>query len=261
MNDEAVRESEQILLTMTASLYGDNGRREIDSFEVVQEISLAQPSNQWIEVDLSEEAGKFWEQVKHSSEIRISVETGVMDCYNRIGSPAYVFNPAELPAEADEHRDGAFQPLLLIFTNNNSTQLKPRNQVHNPSNRHKRSHENSCAKHNHMIVFRDIGLTDVLIPSSLNIGKCSGSCSRTILRAHSSLGTNHARIMSTIKTTQDYSLEHGLLITTDGPATTPCCVPDSFNPRTALYMRDDSASLGIRTDYYKDLVVESCTCQ
>ena len=260
VNQETVRLNEKISLKVTVSLYGEGGRREIGSVEIEREMVLSRPSDQWIEVDLSEEAEKFWHRVNTSSVIRISIEVGAMDCHDRISSPVHFYHPAELPPPAKD-RDGSHQPFLLVFTTDNHFPQKRRSQVHNADKRSKRSPENNCARYDHSITFSEIGLTDVLVPTSLNIGKCSGSCSESTLRGDTSLGTNHARIMSTIKTIQGYSPQHGLQITSDGPASTPCCVPNSFQQRTPLYMRADSATLGIRTDYYKDLVVESCSCQ
>ena len=260
VNQETVRLNEKLSLTVTVSLYGEGGRREIGSVEIEREMVLSRPSDQWIEVDLSEEARKFWHHVKTSSEIRISIEVGAMDCYDRISSPVNFYHPAELPPPA-KHRDRSHQPFLLVFTTDNHLPQKQRSRVHNADKRSKRSPDNNCARYDHSVNFSKIGLTDVLVPISINIGKCSGSCSESTLRGDTSLGTNHARIMSTIKTIQDYSPNHGLQITSDGPASTPCCVPDSFDQRTALYMRDDSATLGIRRDYYKDLVIASCSCQ
>ena len=261
VDEETALENEKIKLTAKVSLYGgpptdDGGQREITSVEIVQDVTLSRPSDRWIEVDLTEEAQKFWSQVKHSSEVRISLEAGLVDCHKRIRSPAHFFNPAELPPEADG--EGALQPLLLVFANDDRL---PSPHTKRETGRNKRSADIGCAKHVHMITFSEIGLTNIWIPTSLNIGKCSGSCSESILRAQSSLGTNHARVMSAVKYIQDNAPRQGLEITTNGPANTPCCAPESFSPNTTLVVQDDTATFGIHRDYYKDLVIESCSCQ
>ena len=265
VNGGATRENEDIKLTATLGLYGappnSEEQSEINSAEVTVEVALSQMADQWVEVDLTGGAQKFWYQVKHSSELKISLETSVMDCVNPIEPPVHIINPAELPPELTtaDPREISFQPHLLVFTDSdNHKNSRPQHR----ETRDKRSSDEGCARRDHPITFSDIGLEDVWIPRTLNIGKCTGSCSESTLRQHSSLGTNHARVMATVRYIQDNIPTQGERITTSGIANIPCCVPQSFYQGTPLIMKEgDGATIAFRTDYYKDLVVKTCSCQ
>ena len=233
-------------------------KQEMHTAGVETEVTLTGDSNQLVEIDLTEEAKQFWSQVKESSEISVSLRAGAEECQDHSQPPARFFNPAELPQETVSYRDIPFQPILVIFANDD--ELKARKSK--MRDRKRRSLESdSCTRHDYPIIFHNLGLTDVWFPYFLNIGKCSGSCSESTLRYQTTLSTNHARVMSTIRLIQDVAPSHGESITTSGLASAPCCVPASFSPNTALVILEDSNLITFRTDYYKDLVVETCSCQ
>lgn len=261
-----VEEEEEIVgldkVKMTATISLRNPKREMARVDITRYLALSQLSDQWVEVDLAEEVGKLWNEVKHSSEMRISIEIGPEDCRkNRKSSPSiYLFNPADLPPEAEKPVNGSYQPFLLVFTHNHRHHYHAHTTENNENShtRNKKSLDTTCSRHNQMITFREIGLTDVLSPLSLNIYKCSGSCSEAVLRSRLSLGTNHARIMSSIKYYQKYAADQGQSITSDGPAHTPCCVPTSYEHR-ALLVLDNEGIFSISA-IYRDLVVSACGC-
>ena len=263
-------DDEKITLTSTASLYspssgaggGNTHPGDGDVAEQSQEFILEQLSDQWIEIELTEAATKLWSQIQHSSEVNITI-TATVDCAGRTDSPVSIVNPAEIPLENTDLREGAFtssQPLLLVLATDDAMK-RASSVVTNktkPTSRGKRQSEDTCDKHDFIINFHESGFTNVSVPISLNIGKCAGSCSENALRQNTSLGTNHAKMMSTIQNIQLYDEDSP--VTFSGPATSAHCVPDSYEPQTALFMTDDTAA-SLHVHYFNDMVVTSCRCQ
>lgn len=238
---------------------------------LTHELTLSEVSDQWIEVNLTDAVKQLWPQkVKNSTEMAVSIRaTG--SCMNEVSIPITFVNPAEIPPNTELRNSSvaSAQPLLLVFATDDtlsqrhqrSHNVKP--HPPNQADRHTRSADNECQRHNHSVTFGEIGLTNVAFPHSLNIGKCSGSCSDQDLREHSSLGTNHARVMSSVRSIQDSSPALGQAVTSDGPASVPCCVPSVFDPQTPLYMADgdgDSSFFSLHRSFFDDLVIQSCGC-
>lgn len=268
--DQQHNANNQITLTSTMSI--DNGKKSAHMHEggsltaqQSQKVIPAQIPGQWIEIDLTKAVKQLLPHIKQSTDVQITVRATV-DCANQIEAPPRFVQPAEIPLEFTEMRESTntFQPLLVVFANNDAvTKMKNTTITKSPDtskpDRGRRSSSNACKRHDHVLVFSDIGLNGT-IPVSLNIGKCSGSCSYSHLNQQTSLGTNHAKIMSSVQQTQ-LRLPHKR-VTLNGPATTPCCVPASYRPRTTLFIIDeDRFSLHNYYAYYNDLEVVSCSCQ
>lgn len=261
------------MLTSTMSIY--NGKKSLNDAHMhegglltaqqSQKVILDQMSGQWIEIDLTKAVKQLLPHVEHSTDVQVTVKATV-DCVNQMEVPLSFVQPAEIPLEFTEMRESTneFQPFLIVFANNDATVKKAKNTTTTNSNtskadRSRRSSSDACRRHDHILVFSDIGL-NVTIPVSLNIGKCAGSCSYSNLKQQTSLGTNHAKIMSSVQETQ-LRLPHKR-VSLSGPATTPCCVPAAYRPQTTLLMIDDNTySLHSYYAYYKNLEVVSCSCQ
>lgn len=230
-----------------------------------QKVILDQVSGQWIEINLTKAVEQLLPHIEHSTDVQVSLKATV-DCVNQMEFPLSFVQPAEIPLEFIEMRESTnkFQPLLIVFADNDAVK-KAKNTTITKSHtskpdRGRRSSSDACKRHDHVLVFSDIGL-NVTIPVSLNIGKCSGSCSYSNLKQQTSPGTNHAKIMSSVQQTQ-LRLPHKR-VSLSGPATTPCCVPASYRPQTTLLMTDDDNMYSRHSyfAYYNDLEVVSCSCQ
>ena len=228
-----------------------------------QDLVLAQASDQWVEITLTDGVRHLWSQIQQSTEIQVTIEATV-DCVNQANIPFSFVNPATIPlGHSDRESSFTFQPLLLIFANDaaaqstklyedDSSTIEPPAAV-----RDRRSTGDHCQRYNLTVVFSDIGLQNIILPYSLNIGKCSGSCLHSTLRQYSSLGTNHAKIMASIHEQQ--ALVPNSLITSDGPAINPCCSPALYKSPTELLLQEDDEGFSI-TQQFKDLEVATCGC-
>ena len=271
VDEQKVHKGEKFTVELTVDLRNASKPHTNDNHvctSLTHELTLLEISDQWIEVDLTEAMKLLWPlEVKNSTEMAVSIKaTG--DCANRVKHPISFINPAEIPLSAELRNVSvaSAQPLLLVFATDGvldqryQRSHKPKPHPSNHTDRSTRSIVTKCQRQDHVVTFRDIGLTDIILPHSLNIGKCSGSCSDQKLREHRFLGTNHARIMSSVWTTQERSPALGQTVTSDGPADPPCCVPSTFNPQTALYMDEEGPSFSLHRYFFNDLVVESCGC-
>lgn len=265
--DQRHTDNAKIMLTSTIKIY-NGSKAQSSSHTHNNGTSIAQQSqevilelcDQWIEINLTEAAKTLWPQIASTTEVEVTVKA-VVDCVDRIRVPFSFVNPAEIPLEYTETRDSSIsnQPLLLVFANDEEMKLSDRDSSNmNPhttstTDHSRRSISDICQRHDFVINFNDLDLRNIT-PLQLNIGKCSGSCSETNLRQRSSLGTNHAKIMSNIQSRVPNT------VTMDGPATSPCCVPTLYYPQTYLLMLEESGTFTIRP-HFKDLEVISCSCQ
>ena len=227
-----------------------------------QELILVQTSDQWVEIELTEAATKLWSQIQHSTEVKVTIAATV-DCTGRTNPPISIINPAEIPLDHTELRERALnssQPFLLVLATDDTIKGTSRVKTHTTKaiNRGKRQTDETCRRHNYNVNFHQYGFTNVSVPISLDLGKCAGSCSETTLRQDSSLGTNHAKMMSSIQNIQQF--EANSPVTSSGPATSACCVPASYEPRTTLFMVDNITG-SLHVHYFNDLVVKTCSCQ
>ena len=271
-DQEYTCEDEKIMLTLTMNIYNasrpQNGaensytyKEDTSITQQSQEIIIAPPSDQWVEINLTKIAMKLWSHIKYTTEVRVTV-MATTDCVDQVNFPISFINPAEIPLESNELRENlvtSAQPLLVVFANNEYVFKeihKNHDTMSHAANRSKRSSSGACHREDHQITFSDLDI-DVLVPQVLNIGKCSGSCTEYDLRQDSSLGTNHAKIMSSVMSIQTNYPE--ITVTSSGPATTPCCVPATYNQSIPLIVNEGSGVS--HTRYFSDLVVQSCSCQ
>ena len=261
VDQQFVGDNEKILLVLTVNLYDSSGLR-IDM--ETQETILTELTEQWVELDLTEATTKLWPQIKRSTEVRVTIEA-TADCVSRMAPPISFVNPAEIPLENTEQRESsvaAAQPLLLVLAHDDiashtyQRSVNTKHHTEHSTDRNHRSTNNKCRIDDYPVRISDF--PNILLPNILNIKKCLGSCSDDQIRQSASLATNHARIMSRTKIFQEYLPEQSLLVTTSGPASTPCCVPTAYEHPTLLLMGEGDGTIGV---HFKDLVIKSCGCQ
>lgn len=267
-------ENEKIMLTSTVSMY--NGKRTTNDAHMheggsltaqqTQEVTLAQVPGQWIEIDLTKAVQELMPYIEDSTNVHVTVKETI-DCANQIEAPPSFIQPAEIPFEIRESII-TFQPFLVVFADDDITkqtfQTKKNaiTEKKHPSkaDRGKRSPSDACQKHNQMVVFSEIGLNGT-VPHSINIGRCSGSCSHSHINQQTSPATNHAKVMSSVKQIRRH-LPHKR-VSLNGRPTTPCCVPASYNPQTTLFIidGDDMFSSHSYWAFFNDIEIISCSCQ
>ena len=173
-------------------------------------------------------------------------------------------DPAEILLEQENLRKRQLdnQPFLVVFGDNEETKEALRKQKDDLGEmqvydgRSKRSistHSNSsCQISSYEVDLHDVGLTNVVIPRYINISKCSGTCNEQHVIKR--LGTNHAKIMSTIYNQQMLS---GEPVT----ATVPCCVPIKYETVVQLLMICDVFSIASYFARFNDLKATECGCR
>ena len=234
-------------------------------------VSVSRGSDGWIELNVTKglEGILPQMQIKNYTDIQVIIKAEV-DCNNQKTVPFYLINPAEIPLDQVIRRERQMdnQPFLVVFGDNEETKEALRKQKEEevigpgvddrselvyggPWKRSvsKRS-TSSCQKSDFTLNFHEFGLTTVIYPRSLNIFKCSGTCSN----GHYFFGPGalHANIMAA-------SYNQQPLESSGEPVTaTFCCVPTKYE-YTYLLLRVGLENIAIVA--HGDLVVQECGCR
>lgn len=238
-----------------------------------QEISVTHGSDQWIDLNVTESIKAVWPLIRSTTEVQVIIKAEV-NCVSQKKVPFNFVNPAEIPLDQDKRRERHLdlQPYLVVFADNSITKQQlmqaPPDVVGVGSydildiieERMKRSGSpDHCSISNYSVNLHDLGLTYVLAPSRINIYKCSGACSHTVLRRNSHLGTNHAKIMASIDAhLQQPNSENSAFAGLPAPSP-PCCVPIEYEVVYLFLQSPDSTSSEVRG--YSNFKATKCGCR
>lgn len=225
-------------------------------------------SDQWLEINITQELMEIWDQVSNNNSIDISLSFSV-DC-SKFKRVLKIVNPATVEHSLKRERWLEFQPLLVVYIddmNVKNLRMIPVN-LKNTSDfdreeagaeeelseiRKKRAvhHDQPiCGVEDFHINFADIGLTRVFQPKVLNVRQCAGGCSLYHLqRASTNLATNHARLTASA---------HARSLAPDDAL--PCCSPAEYYD-TYLTMTIGAKEDVVETRLHPNLVVKRCVCR
>lgn len=270
-----VGEGENISVSLSVAMNpgntNDTGNVTSGVFAGQKEISVALGSNQWVELNVTEGIRVVWPLVRSTSEVQVIIKAEV-NCVSQKKVPFNFINPAEIPLDQDKRRERHLdlQPYLVVFADNEITKRQlmqpPPDDAIGEGNddildlidgRMKRSSSlDHCSISNYSVNLHDLGLTYVLAPLRVNIFKCSGPCSHSILRRNSYLGTNHAKIMASIHLAQHSQNPTFTGMPTPSP---PCCVPTDYEVVYLFLQTSDSTSSEVRS--YSNFKAKRCGCR
>ena len=264
-----VREGENVNVTLTATMNIDTGENDtvgdLGVFTGQQEINVANGSDSWIELNVIEGTRAIWRLVQNYTKVQVVIKAEV-NCTQQKKVPIKFVNPAEVPLHQQKRREWLllFQPFLVV-TVRDKVKMKEITSMADDTNimelvvmdRKKRNIYSHCTLSNFSIVLHHIGLTNVLNPYQVNIRKCSGHCSHTILRRFSSLGTNHAKLMASVNLLQ--RLDPTSMVSANGRAEEPCCVPSEYDSIYLHMFNEFDGSFVINR--YNNFIATSCGCQ
>lgn len=264
-----MREGEGVDVTLTVTMNIDTGENDtVGNLGVLagqQEISVSRESDTWIELNVTEGTGKIWGLLHNYTMVQLVIKAEV-NCTHQRKVPINFVNPAEVPLHQLRRRERLlqFQPFLVVTVREEVKMKEITSMVDNTNvmdltgmDRKKRSIYGHCTLSNFSIVLHHIGLTNVLNPYQVNIRKCSGHCSHTVLRRYSSLGTNHAKLMASVHLLQTYNPTS--TVSTDGFAEEPCCVPTEYDS-IYFHMYDETDGSFV-INRYNNFIATTCGCQ
>ena len=272
-------------LSVEINLFIGNGATANKSSLVqLQSINVSMESNGWLELDITPALSEVWPPTENSTVAEVQLIAEV-DCEMFKKVPLNFINPAEIPLNKPTRRERHMdlQPLLLVFSDDSHVkeQIAKGEQevdmsdesftvdgVEDYEKRKRRRRQNSASDACHIedftINFADLGLSDIVTPESVNIRRCSGSCSHSHLKEsqHQHLATNHAKIMASAK------LKHTIQLSKNGSSPysvepkEPCCSPVEYD---AMYVLKEQhtreTDFAIELKLYPNFVVKSCGCR
>ena len=247
----------------------------------LRSISINSESNGWLELNITSALREVWPPTDNLTlvEVRLVAE---VDCETFKKVPLNFINPAEIPLERATRRERhlKLQPLLLVFSDdaqvknqiakgkeeidmgNETIEVHGAEDFDNRRKRKRRSTDSdSCDIQNFTINFADLGLVNILSPHSVNIKRCLGNCSHTVLKKSpdQNLATNHAKIMASAQILyklQKFQSNSSLMYLTEPKV--PCCVPIEYSP---VYLIRQNHTLAIELKMFPNFVVEKCGCR
>ena len=232
-----------------------------------QEINVTDDSNGWQEINITNALHSIWPPNEDTSIVEIVLRLEV-DCKERKKIPVNFVNPAEISLEQVNRRERyeALQPLMLVFLDDNEIKEKMKKEKEagrvaeqesdvtllEGKRRRRTTYTHICRMENFTINFGELGLSHVLFPHSVNIRRCSGSCSHNAIKLNGHIATNHAKMMAST-----YRLHQLNLISSQAPRE-PCCVPVKYRYQFLLTQHRNQAT---QLRAYPDFVVEGCGCR
>lgn len=256
-NTVAVRVSVKLQVTGSGT---DSTTSETDeTWTFLRIINVERNSSSWLEFNIEELLDQFWDPVSKQAIIVVTLKFDVNNCKRNDEVPMKLLHPIALRLNKASRWE--FQPILLISTDNmdikraiaNSylpSSITPEDQ---PKRRKRDAPEHICQIKNFTVTFSDLGIKLIILPSTLNIRRCMGSCSIYYAPNTQSLTTNHARLMTSA--TSVY--EDGVLSPNSSPPENPCCSPVSYYP--AYLLKGTSGSYWL--DFESDIIVKECGCR
>ena len=238
-------------ITATVSIRLQNG-----TFKTIATIGLQLPtSGGWKEFDIT----RGMKEVLFAGGINYPIEFVVsLSPLKGLKIEATLANPASLPVQQRKNIIG--QQTLLILHLADPALKRKMSKFESEVNlsRSKMTREvypEACKIRNFTINFSNIGLNYVLIPYSFNARKCEGLCSPPYYKGVDDV-SNYALLINGAKVAQDGSNLTGS--ENLPPAESPCCVPTKYSPQILTTQHRDGS---IRTEFYGDMMVETCGCR
>ena len=245
-------------------------------------LTIAQGSGGWIELNVTEGAEVVWPLMKNFTEVQVIIKAEV-NCANQKKIPFNFINPAEISLEHENRRlrHLDIQPFLVIFADNKETRALLQQETEEvatgqgeesnstfpdigdmlfpssaPSKRSSDLADDSpCSLSTFVVNLHELGLTNVQAPLELNISKCSGGCTDRL--TVNRLGTNHAKIMASIYNREQLELQSNPDY--EVTATPPCCVPTTYSVVTFLISTLDGTATGLKS--HNHLRATACGCR
>ena len=202
-------------------------------WETVYSVEVEDISDGWLEIDLTKLFIDIWDLISTNDFIEVGLKFDLDSCESHI--PLRIVNPGTtdyVMEQVKREREWKKQPFLVIFVDEvEATGSHKKEKYTLPKNAHSSDMERdegvrrkrrgssniSCRTEDYHIVFHDIHIEHVLLPRSLNIRQCVGSCEYNVLQLMPSIASTHAQLMSS--STEILQNQTG----NNARPTTPCC--------------------------------------
>lgn len=279
-----INENEAIPLNISVSLQLFHRNMPVNSsasspiHHFVRTIDVTSNSDGWLELDITAPIQSIWSPTSMQLpivEITLRME---VDCINHSKVPVQFINPAEVELYKVSRREKhtKLQPLLVIFLEDKVVKMKLKDEnmlkeeeVMEASDgadisrtiannaRRRRSSTPTCAITDFTVNFTQLGLDNVVLPVTLNIGQCSGDCSHHAILEHNQ-ASNHARIIANAKSLND----DGSFLSDNSTMyyqnhENPCCTPLTYAPAYILL----KVSGSYKNQLYLNMIATRCLCK
>ncbi len=273
-----LEEGESVMVNITSFVDYSTANRSLNTSEPGfyaghEEVLVNEETNEWLEVNVTQGLQSMWPPRTEDSDISVILKLTV-DCSGRRRKvPAMFANPAEIPLdqEARRKRNMNVQPLLVVFFSDKVVKEKVKEEQMaamvtstgdsdlgmfegaGEARRRRAGILSPCRLHNFTIDFRLIELHDILLPRTVNIRKCVGSCTHTYIKRGDVLSNNYARIMAsaTVAAAQTPENWRGNI------PVPPSCTPTRYRSLFLMMQRRNQA---LELKLFSNFIVEECGC-
>lgn len=233
----------------------------------LRSINVESNTSGWLEFNVKKQLVNLWNPETKHAIVSVTLRFDV-DCELKEKVPMKLINPVTLSLNKPRRSKlSVFQPFLVISTVDNHIKTviarnvlmissdEPTILSEEQSERRKRqTQEHICRIEDFIVTFSDLGITNILLPLTLNVRQCSGSCSINYAPNTVSLTTNHARLMTSATNVH----KNHMPILNPSPKD-PCCSPVGYHP--AYLMIGYPRSVSIEVKLYSEFIVRDCGCR
>ena len=243
----------------------------------VQTIEVTSKSEGWIEFDITPAVQSVWTTPKVKLpiiEVTLRME---VDCVNHRKVPLQFVNPAEVELHKTFRREKftTLQPLLVVYLEDRLVKEKLYTEkmladeekemalngnmidTNKTATRQKRA-ASLCGIQSYTVNFTELHLDYIISPLTMEVNRCTGSCSADVIDPHPTIATNHARIKASAKKLYDHRLFKSPNSTMYNYVhENPCCAPVEYESRFITIAFVGS----VYQQLFPDVVAKRCGCR
>lgn len=218
----------------------------------------------WEELDLTEQFKSLWPIPYGGRQVYVTITLKSQCANNRL--PIKLYDLKSITKLKLRRKLYDNQPVLCLYLNNDMieklardttghVQSIPDSEVLSVSVDRRRAKRgtsrNDCRKADHIVSFKELGLSYVILPLEYNAGKCVGTCDYEhflhMKREDRYKVNNYANLMAAQAKRRNL------------PEVTVCCHPGEYDPLMLLVATADGSS--VKQRMYHEMRVRDCYCR
>ena len=249
-------------VTLQAKVYCEHATGASEFTGMAYNIEMAN-GKYWEELDLTQQFKSLWPIPYRGDQVYVTV-TLKSQCANN-NLPIKLYDLKAISKLKLRRRLYDNQPVLCLYLKDDMTEKLARNAAAGhvqpipsdevlsvPENgiRTKRSTSTKCRKVDHIVSFKELGLSYVILPTEYNAGKCVGGCNYGYINGLAARESYKVNNYAKLLAAQAHE---------DQPETGMCCNPGEYDPLMLLISTADGSS--VKQKLYHEMKVRECYCR
>lgn len=247
--------------TLQAKVYCKHAKGDSEFTGVAQYVNMSN-GRYWEELDLTEQFKSIWPIPYGGWQVYVTI-TLKSQCENKL--PIKLHDLKSITKLKLRRKLYSNQPVLCLYLNNDMIEKLARDSAGHmepipddevlsvpagKQSKTKRGESQSCRKVSHIVNFKELGFSHVILPLKFNAGRCIGTCDHRYLvkipKAEEYKVNNYAKLLAAQAFKKDL------------PEVTVCCNPGMYDPLMLLVSTQNGA---VKQKLFHEMRVRDCYCR